>query len=132
MCGLLFVNLRCRVEDHVAEFVRKRETLPLAPILAVHDDYRRNSPVFTAHPRREPVDIGETHPEDLDPALLQEIDKVRYRIEAETPVGTHAERGLFRFGRVPQHRPRSLTRHVPSDGGKTKDLLYCEIPLQHV
>ena len=82
--------------------------------------------------RREPVDIRETHREDLDSTLLHEIDKVWDRIESEAPVGTHAQRGLFGFGRVAQHGPGGFARHVPIHGGQPQDLFDGEISLQQV
>ena len=64
MGGFLVVNLRCGIEDHVAELVREREALAFAPIVPVDDDDRCDAPVFTAHSCREPVDVGEAHRED--------------------------------------------------------------------
>ena len=132
MRRLLVVDLRGNIQDHVAELMRYRKALPLTPVLPVHDNDGCRAPVFTADPGRQAVDTREVRRDDLDAALLRQVDQIRDRIETQPPVSAKPLRGVFGLGRVAQHRPRGLSWPVPGDARQIEKLLDREIPFQQV
>ena len=59
--SLFIVNLRCDVQDHVAELMRDGEALALAPISPIDDDDGCHTSVFAAHACGKPVNVREIH-----------------------------------------------------------------------
>ena len=130
--GLLVIDFRCNIQNHVSEFVGDRESPALSPVPSIDDDHRRDAPVFAAHAGRETIDVGKRHGKDLDAAFFQELNKIWDRIESETPVAAEAERRLFRLRHIVENGPGGVARDVPGDGRQAENFLHREIALQQI
>ena len=130
MRGLLVVNIRSHVKNHMAQLVRHRKALPFAPIPSIDNDHGCDASAFAMYSCGEAIDVPEGHGENLDATLLQDLDQVRDRIQAQLPVGAKSACPVLRFGGIGQHGPRSLPGLIPSHARQAEKLLDRKIPFQ--
>src|SRR2546423_14357399 len=82
----LAVDRSFNFQDEMTQLMREVEPLALRPISLINYDDRQRSPCLSPHPCREAIHLFRVNRQYLDAPPLEQLDKVRNRVQAEPPM----------------------------------------------